>query len=104
MNNATKDALYIPFDIWLSLSLFNDGAYMLDNDISLVLKDRNVMRTLVMAEIEIWFVSMAKSILIPRLQRWIQNFNGEDVEVLEWISYFIQHFTGHVITYPWDQS
>ena len=31
------------------------------------------------------------------------NFNGCTVEVLEWISYFILHFTGRVITYPrWD--
>ena len=28
------------------------------------------------------------------------NFNGATVEVWEWISYFIPHFTGHVITYP----
>ena len=27
------------------------------------------------------------------------NFNGATVEVSEWISNFIQHFTGHVITY-----
>ena len=31
------------------------------------------------------------------------NFNGCTVEVWEWISHFITHFTGHVITYPcWD--
>ena len=31
------------------------------------------------------------------------NFNGATVDVWEWISYFIPHFTGHVITYPcWD--
>ena len=31
------------------------------------------------------------------------NFNGSTVEVKEWISNFILHFTGHVITYPcWD--
>ena len=31
------------------------------------------------------------------------NFNGATVEVWEWISNFIPHFTGHVITYPcWD--
>ena len=28
------------------------------------------------------------------------NFNGCTVEVWEWISNFIPHFTGHVITYP----
>ena len=28
------------------------------------------------------------------------NFNGCAVEVWEWISNFITHFTGHVITYP----
>ena len=28
------------------------------------------------------------------------NFNGTTVEVWEWISNFIAHFTGHVITYP----
>ena len=33
------------------------------------------------------------------------NFNGATVEVYEWISNFIPHFTEHVITYPcWDQS
>ena len=33
------------------------------------------------------------------------NFNGATVEVLEWISNFILHFTGHVITCPcWDYS
>ena len=31
------------------------------------------------------------------------NFNGCNVEVYEWISNFIPHFTGHVITYLcWD--
>ena len=31
------------------------------------------------------------------------NFNDGTVEVWEWISNFIPHFTGHVITYPcWD--
>ena len=32
------------------------------------------------------------------------NFNGAAFEVWEWISYFISHFTEHVITYPcrWD--
>ena len=31
------------------------------------------------------------------------NFNGATVEVWEWISYFILHFTGYVITYKyWD--
>ena len=28
------------------------------------------------------------------------NFNGCTIEVYEWISNFIPHFTGHVITYP----
>ena len=28
------------------------------------------------------------------------NFNGVTVEVCEWISNFIAHFTKHVITYP----
>ena len=28
------------------------------------------------------------------------NFNGATVEVLEWITDIILHFTGHVITYP----
>ena len=33
------------------------------------------------------------------------NFNGATVEVLEWISNFIVHFTEHVITYPcWEWS
>ena len=33
----------------------------------------------------------------------IPNFNGAAVEVWEWISNFIPHFTGHLITYPcWD--
>ena len=32
------------------------------------------------------------------------NFNGCTIEVSEWISNFIPHFTGHVITYPcWHQ-
>ena len=32
-----------------------------------------------------------------------QNFNGYTVEVWEWISNFIPHFIGRVITYPgWD--
>ena len=31
------------------------------------------------------------------------HFDGSTVEVWEWISNFIPHFTGHVITYPcWD--
>ena len=31
------------------------------------------------------------------------NFNGANVEVKEWISNSISHFTGCVITYPcWD--
>ena len=31
------------------------------------------------------------------------NFSGATVEVKEWISNFIPHFIGHVITYPrWD--
>ena len=29
------------------------------------------------------------------------NFNGVTVEVWEWISNSIEHFTGHVNTYPW---
>ena len=33
------------------------------------------------------------------------SFNGATVEVWEWMSNFISHFTGHVITYPcWDLS
>ena len=33
------------------------------------------------------------------------NFEGATVEVWEWISYFIPHFTEHVITYPcWELS
>ena len=32
------------------------------------------------------------------------NFNGATVEVWEWISNFIPHFTGHVITFPWWAS
>ena len=33
------------------------------------------------------------------------NFNGCTVEVWEWISNFIPHFIGHVVTYPcWDLS
>ena len=33
------------------------------------------------------------------------NFNGYTVEVWEWISIFIPHFAGHVITYScWDWS
>ena len=33
------------------------------------------------------------------------NFNGETVEVWEWISSFIQQFTWYVIIYPcWDYS
>ena len=28
------------------------------------------------------------------------NFNGCTIEVWKWISHFIPHFTGHVITYP----
>ena len=33
------------------------------------------------------------------------NFNGATVEVWEWISNFIPHFSGHVISYPrWGQS
>ena len=34
----------------------------------------------------------------------LPNFNGATVEVWEWISNFIQHFTGHVITHPWWDS
>ena len=34
----------------------------------------------------------------------LPNFNGEAVEVWEWIRNFIPHFTGHVITYPWPQA
>ena len=30
----------------------------------------------------------------------LPNFNGATIEVWEWISNFIPHFTGHVITYP----
>ena len=29
-----------------------------------------------------------------------QNLSSETIEVMEWISNFIPHFTGHVITYP----
>ena len=29
------------------------------------------------------------------------NLSGAAAEVWEWISNFIAHFTGHVITYPW---
>ena len=33
------------------------------------------------------------------------NFNGAAVEVWEWKSYFIRHFTRHVIPYPcWNKS
>ena len=33
------------------------------------------------------------------------NFNGATVEVYEWISNIIPHFTWRVITYPcWDLS
>ena len=30
----------------------------------------------------------------------LPEFNGATVEVWEWISNFILHFNGHVITYP----
>ena len=31
------------------------------------------------------------------------HFNDATVDVREWISDFIQHFTGHVVAYPhWD--
>ena len=33
------------------------------------------------------------------------NFSGATFEHYEWMSNFIPHFTGHVITYPcWDLS
>ena len=33
----------------------------------------------------------------------VLNFNYATIEVKEWKSNFIAHFTGHVITYPcWD--
>ena len=32
------------------------------------------------------------------------NFNGAAIEVWEWISNFIPHFIGHVISYPWWDS
>ena len=32
----------------------------------------------------------------------LPNFNCAAIEVWEWLSNFIPHFTGHVITYPWD--
>ena len=33
------------------------------------------------------------------------KFNGSTIEVWEWISNFIPHFTMDVITYPcWDQT
>ena len=32
------------------------------------------------------------------------NFNGAAVEVCEWISYFILHFTERMITYRWNLS
>ena len=33
------------------------------------------------------------------------NFNSCSVEVWEWKSNFIQHFTGHVVIYPnWDET
>ena len=33
----------------------------------------------------------------------IPNFNSSTVEVWEWLSNFIPHFTGYVVTYPcWD--
>ena len=34
----------------------------------------------------------------------VQNFKGFTVEVTQCISYFVTHFPGYVITYPWDQS
>ena len=35
----------------------------------------------------------------------VPNFIGAIYEVWEWISVFLSHFTGHVITYPcWDLS
>ena len=30
----------------------------------------------------------------------LPNVNGTTVDVWEWISKSIQHFTGHVVTYP----
>ena len=36
---------------------------------------------------------------------FISNFNGATVEVWEWISNTISHFTRHVIIYPcWDKG
>ena len=33
------------------------------------------------------------------------NFNGGTIQVREWISNLITHYTGDVITYPyWDKS
>ena len=34
------------------------------------------------------------------ITRPFSNFNGATVEVWKWITYFIPHFTGHVIIYP----
>ena len=39
------------------------------------------------------------------LDMWNNVWNGIAVQLWGWISNFIPHFTGHVITYPcWDQS
>ena len=51
--------------------------------------------TLIIAWISTSIIKSGMKLLIhSKLQRWT-------VEVWEWISDFIQHFIGHVITYPW---
>ena len=49
-------------------------------------------------------LSLTRIIFIPA---WISNYihhDGATIEVWEWVSNFIPHFTGYVITYPCDQS
>ena len=47
-----------------------------------------------------WLINYIHYKMLDEITYAFQNFKGYSVEVWEWISDLISHFTGNVITYP----
>ena len=50
-----------------------------------------------------WIINYTHYKVLDEITFPFPNFSGAAIEVWEWISNLILHFTGHIITYPcWD--
>ena len=57
-------------------------------------------------EIPFHITNRVQVVIVSVIEMWVEstysfpNFNGSAVEVWEWISNLIPHFTGNLIAYP----